>query len=190
MEEKQIANQPNNIELLSSEDTNIAITHTAENGITSSVNYTIGWLGKKRPGIMKFDGVSITLQDIKGTTIFSSSIEAIKNVKRIEFGIYFYIEGKKMIFVSFGNELDYVSKGAALGGGVGVLIDTQVSNIMNEQSGMEDWVRLLEKYNKINLNASPNNLQKWGLLMGVGFVGIFFAIGFLLFMIGFIQRQL
>jgi len=131
--------------------------------ISTEVSYAIGMLGRATPGVLNYDGKgSIWLMD-KSTNqpVFSQPISTITKVKRAEYALYFKIEGKT-ITVMFGNAIKYALKSGVTAniGVAGLAYSTVSANKMNNESGLENWVSLLQSSGSMGANFSPNNITK------------------------------
>ncbi|MCB2411943.1 hypothetical protein LGT39_03655 [Demequina sp. TTPB684] len=126
------------------------------------VQFTRGMLGKAAQGTLAFDGKDrVTLTDADGVVVMDRSLAALGKVKRAEYGLYFYPDGK-LVFVAFGNAKAYGAASLASNISAPALAaGSVVQHAQNKESGLEAWVTMLKEREVLTTNVGPASRQTY-----------------------------
>lgn len=146
--------------------------------LATNVEYTIGLMGRAQPGMLVFDGVDkIVLVANDGTEIFSKTTAQLGKVRRVEYALYFKVDGKTITIV-FGNALKYVAASGGLmqAGVAGVVLSDLYAKGHTSASGMDQWEATLKATGNSGLNASARNTTKYFFYYPLIGLGVIFAV--------------
>ncbi len=146
---------------------------------SNDIIYNVGWLTKNKRGTLQYNPSTqqITLTD-KATLqmVFTRSVTSFTSIQRAENALYFRFDSKT-VGVSFGNLMEYMLRaGASMNlGAAGTAVTQHEANSLNQKSGIDDWVALLQQLNVSMTNFSPNRSMKLAFIIAaivIGLVGV------------------
>jgi hypothetical protein len=130
-------------------------------------------LAKAAPGTLQFDGKDrVTLTDASGAVVMDTTVAGLGKVKRAEYALYFYPDGK-LVFVAFGDAKAYGVAALASNMSTPALVGASViQHAQNKASGVEAWVTLLTERGVLKANFGPASRQTYVIAGAIAAVAI------------------